>query len=46
MFATPGKNIPALKKEFSDFTVVGEILPKDHGISILKEGRRQEMEKG
>ena len=46
VFTIPQENIPALKKEFSDFTVVGEILPKEDGIYILKEGRALEMKRG
>jgi thiamine-monophosphate kinase len=46
VFTIPQENIPALQKEFSDFTVVGEILPKENGIYILKEGRRLEVKKG
>jgi thiamine-monophosphate kinase len=46
VFTIPQKNIPALKKEFLDFTVVGEVLPKEDGIYILKEGRALEMKKG
>jgi thiamine-monophosphate kinase len=46
VFTIPQENIPALQKEFYDFTVVGEILPKENGIYILKEGRRLEVKKG
>ena len=46
VFTIPAENIPALRTEFSDFTVVGEILPPDEGIYILKEGRKEEMKKG
>ena len=46
VFTIPMGNIPALQKEFSDFTIVGEILQKEHGIFILKEGSRQEVKKG
>jgi thiamine-monophosphate kinase len=46
VFTIPIGNIPALHKEFSDFTIVGEILQKEHGIFILKEGSRQEVKKG
>ena len=46
VFTIPKGNIPALQKEFSDFTIVGEILPKEAGISILKDGSRQDVKKG
>jgi thiamine-monophosphate kinase len=46
VFTIPQENIPALLKEFSDFTVVGEILPVSDRISILKEGQRLEVRKG
>lgn len=46
VFTIPKGNIPALQKEFSDFTEVGEILPKEAGISILKDGSRQDVKKG
>ena len=46
VFTIPKVNIPALHKEFSDFTIVGEILPKEHGIFILKDGQEEEMKKG
>ena len=46
VFTIPKANVPDLEKEFLDFTIVGEILPKEHGIFILKEGSRQEMKKG
>jgi thiamine-monophosphate kinase len=46
VFTIPKANVPDLKKEFSDFTIVGEILPKKDGIFILKEGSRKEVKKG
>ena len=46
VFTISPENIPDLKKEFSDFTMVGKILPKDAGIYILKQGRRMELSKG
>ena len=46
VFTIPMGNIPALQKEFSDFTIVGEILQKEHGISILRDGREEVMKKG
>jgi thiamine-monophosphate kinase len=35
-----------LRREFPDFAVVGEILPKEEGRFILKEGRRLDIKKG
>ncbi len=46
VFTISKGNIPALQKEFSDFTIVGEILPKEAGISILRDGCRQDVKKG
>jgi len=46
VFTIPKGNIPMLRKEFSDFTVVGEILPMEDGIFILKDGGRQELKMG
>jgi thiamine-monophosphate kinase len=46
VFTIPPGNISGLQKEFSDFTVVGEILPKDAGIYLLRQDRRVELGKG
>ncbi len=40
VFTIPKDNIPALQKEFSDFTVVGEILPKGNR-DLYSQGRQQ-----
>jgi thiamine-monophosphate kinase len=46
VFTIPKERIPSLEMEFTDFTVVGEILPQKQGIYIIREGKRQEMKKG
>ncbi|UCD59124.1 MAG: thiamine-phosphate kinase [Candidatus Hydrogenedentota bacterium] len=46
VFTIPPANIPDLRKEFSDFTVVGEILAKEAGIFILKQGHKMELSRG
>ncbi len=38
--------LETLKNDFTDFVVVGEILPKDKGIFINKEGERLELKGG
>lgn len=38
VFSIPPENIPKLKEKFSDFSVVGEILPKSEGLYLLKGG--------
>jgi len=46
VFTIQPENIPSLQNEFSDFTVVGEILPKGEGIYLMRQGRRMELGKG
>ncbi len=46
VFTIPPENIAMLKEEFSDFTVVGEILPKPEGLHRLKEGNMVAMRGG
>lgn len=46
VFTIPENRIPELKKEFSDFTVVGEILSKDQGSFLVKENKKYEIGKG
>jgi thiamine-monophosphate kinase len=46
VFAIPSDRIRELEKEFSDFTVVGEFLNKEKGVSILRDGRVQALEAG
>jgi thiamine monophosphate kinase len=46
VFTIPRENIAQLQKEFPDFTIVGEVLTKEQGIYILKNGRKMEMKKG
>jgi thiamine-monophosphate kinase len=46
VFTIPPEQYEGLRREFSDFTVVGEILPKEDGLFILKDGRKLEVKKG
>ncbi len=46
VFTLPPGEETALRKEFSDFTVVGEILKKSDGLFILKDGKREELKGG
>ena len=46
VFTIPKENIEKLKKEFSDFNVVGRILEKKDGICLLKDNKKLEFEKG
>lgn len=46
VFTLPNENIDMLRKEFSDFTIVGEVLEKGEGIYILKENKRLEVKRG
>ncbi len=46
VFTISEKDIPSLKKDFSDFTEVGEILPSEQGMYLLSEGRRIELKRG
>jgi thiamine-monophosphate kinase len=46
VFTIPPEQCAGLRKEFSDFTVVGEILPKEEGLVILKGGRKMDVKKG
>jgi len=46
VFTIPPENIRGLEKEFSDFTVVGEILPPEEGIFISRQGERLAPRKG
>lgn len=40
VFTIPPANISTLRKEFSDFTIVGEIQAKEVGIFVLKQGQK------
>jgi thiamine-monophosphate kinase len=46
VFTIPAKNIPELRKEFRDFTIVGEILPKEDGLFLLKDDEKMEVKNG
>ncbi len=46
VFTIPPENLEPLKKDFSDFTVVGEILPKEKGIFISRGGKCLELKGG
>jgi thiamine-monophosphate kinase len=46
VFTIPEKNLSRLRKEFSDFTLVGKILPKEQGIHLLKKGKKLPLKKG
>lgn len=46
VFTLPPTEITALRQVFSDFSVVGEILPKEAGIFLLRDGHPEEMKKG
>lgn len=46
VFAIPPDRIAGLRNEFSDFSVVGEILPKVEGLYILSDGNKMEMKRG
>lgn len=46
VFTIDKKNIDKIKKEFSDFTVVGKMLDKKNGINILKNNKKLDLGKG
>ncbi len=46
VFTVPSGNLGPLRERFSDFTVVGEILPADEGIHLVKDGRKLPLKKG
>jgi thiamine-monophosphate kinase len=46
VFTIPGDGVSPLKKEFTDFTVVGEIRDRLEGIILLRGGRRLEVKGG
>ncbi|MEN6474112.1 MAG: thiamine-phosphate kinase [Syntrophaceae bacterium] len=46
VFTIHPDSIEALRDEFSEFTVVGEILPASEGIYLVRDGQRQEVKKG
>jgi thiamine-monophosphate kinase len=46
VFTITKENLKKIKKKFTDFTIIGEILDKDQGLFILKEGKKSEVQKG
>ena len=46
VFTIPPGNLSGLAKAFSDFTVVGEILPEAEGVYLLKDGVKEELKRG
>jgi len=46
VFSIAPDRIKGLRKEFSDFTVVGEILQKEEGLSIASDGQRSDLKRG
>lgn len=46
VFTISENKIEELKKDFSDFTVVGKVLEQNEGIHLLKKGEKTEMKKG
>jgi len=46
VFTLPPGEVPALREEFSDFTVVGEIVPAEEGIFLLDDGKLEGLKKG
>ena len=46
LFTIADEAIGNLRKEFSDFTVVGEIVAADQGVSIMEDGARRPIGRG
>ena len=46
VFTIAQEQIPALKQQFSDFTVVGSILDRTSGIFLVHDGKKMELKKG
>lgn len=46
VFTIPQERIEELKKEFSDFTVVGKVLEQKEGVSLIKKGKETELGNG
>ncbi|MBD3164220.1 thiamine-phosphate kinase [Candidatus Woesearchaeota archaeon] len=46
VFTVAENNIGKLKKEFSDFSVVGKILAKERGIYLLRKNKKSRLKKG
>ncbi|MBN1532474.1 MAG: thiamine-phosphate kinase [Spirochaetes bacterium] len=46
VFTLPPDRIDALRTEFTDFTIVGDILPRQEGLFLNKEGKRIDICRG
>ena len=46
VFAIARKDLPALRRVFSDFTVVGEFLPASEGVTLFRDGTRTMLKNG
>ncbi len=46
VFSIPPARLSRLQQEFPDFTVVGEILPREEGAFLIKDGERIDIGKG
>lgn len=46
VFTIPEKNIESLKKDFTDFTIVGRILDKEEGVWLVRDGKRETLKQG
>jgi thiamine-monophosphate kinase len=46
VFTLPGEKVPLLKKEFDDFTIVGEMLGAGEMIALVRDGRREPLKRG
>jgi len=46
VFTVTPSRLPRLKEEFSDFTVVGAILPKEEGVFLVRDNNRIDIGKG
>jgi len=46
VFTIPPGDIPGLEREFTDFAIVGEILPEAEGTCLLRHGVQEEMKRG
>jgi len=46
VFTIAEENIATLRKEFTDFTVVGKILKKEEGIRLIRDGKEVDLSGG
>jgi thiamine-monophosphate kinase len=46
VFTLPGKRMKELKKKFPNFSVVGKIIPRKHGIYLLEGRQKKRLGKG